>query len=661
MEWRNLMEKITIESLFDLKNVSQPIYLDGNIFFLETKMDQKTNTYMTQIYSLDTVTKEMKAWGDSSNKNLQLAVSPNGKWLSYVSANNPEKTNQVMVMSTSGGRATQLTFEKDGVNNYLWTANSSSLFFQTSEKNQVEEESSQTEKATDFPEIVAYDKVTYKLDGAGILPTNRHYLLKKVERATQAVQTIYKQESSFNVSYVSKDESYFIYQDELDKTDEWTYGSTVYLYDLASQKSRSLTISVPKGSFSYSAMSPDERFLLLEGNDFEYAFVTQTKLYGYDLVDNKLICLTATHDLEVGDLIIGDFQQQIKGVSTCWLNEEEYLFGGTEHGKLQLYRGDRSGHHELIFDQRVHLTDSYLIKGKEQLVVTYSTTTKPSELGIIDLVSGELTSLYNPNQRFVEETEISEPEMFWYKGADDWDIQGWYLPPIEVKKNHPAILYVHGGPQVCYGESFFHEMQVHAANGYGVILLNPRGGNGYGQEFVASILGDYGNKDYQDLMLGVDAVLAKHPEISEEQVYVAGGSYGGFMTNWIVGHTNRFKAAITQRSISNWISFYGTSDIGPFFVKFQLQRELDDVEGLWAMSPLAHANNAQTPLLVLHGQADLRCPQEQGEQFYMAMKRKGVETKMITFPQSSHGLSRIGLPNLRVKRLENIVEWFATH
>ncbi|MCD8572759.1 MAG: prolyl oligopeptidase family serine peptidase, partial [Bacteroides graminisolvens] len=196
-----------------------------------------------------------------------------------------------------------------------------------------------------------------------------------------------------------------------------------------------------------------------------------------------------------------------------------------------------------------------------------------------------------------------------------------------------------------------------SAEGYGVILLNPRGGNGYGQDFVASILGDYGNKDYEDLMLGTDYVLEQHPEIDQSNVYVAGGSYGGFMTNWIVGHTDRFKAAVTQRCISNWVSFYGTSDVGAFFVEFQLKRDVTQMEDLWKMSPLAYTQNIKTPLLVIHGQEDLRCPQEQGEQMYTAMKKQGVKTKLVLFPKSSHGLSRAGLPNLRIERLNEISNW----
>ena len=193
------------------------------------------------------------------------------------------------------------------------------------------------------------------------------------------------------------------------------------------------------------------------------------------------------------------------------------------------------------------------------------------------------------------------------------------------------------------------------------MMLNPRGSNGYGQAHVAAILGDYGNVDYQDLMTGLDYVLEQHPEIDQSDLYVAGGSYGGFMTNWIVGHTDRFRAACTQRCISNWISFYGTSDIGAFFVECQLERDLSDSEGLWNLSPLKYAHQSKTPLLILHGREDYRCPLEQAQQMYIAMKKQGIDTKLIEFPSSSHGLSRNGLPNLRVARIQAIEDWFKKH
>lgn len=661
------MKKITTESLYELKNVSQPITWKDTIFYLETQIEKIENTYHTAIKSLDMKTNQRRDWGDNGSVNTAVEISPNQKWLSFLSNGTKDKKMQLMIMPLNGGTSIQLTDEKEGISNYHWTSNGSSIYYQTSTDLTVEEKldgSSQktaADKADTLPKATTITKLTYKLDGAGILPADRDYHIKKIDVATKTLTTIMTRKDPIGLNYVSKDESYLIYADELLPDDEWAYGQTVYWYDVSSKESRSLTDSISKGSFRFAAMSPEEDYLLLIGNDFEYAFVSQNKLYGYDIASQKLTCLTADHDIELGDVLVGDFQQQVNGIDPIWLTNEEFVFSTTEHGKIKLYKGNRSGDIAVVFDQPLHLTDGAVFAGSNQFAVTYSEPTRPSLLGLIDLTTGELKDLYNPNEAFEKEHTITKPEMFWYKGADDWDIQGWYLAPEDTTSSHPAVLYIHGGPQVSYGETFFHEMQSLAAKGYGVILLNPRGGNGYGQEFVASILGDYGNKDYQDLMLGTDAVLAAHPEIDTESVYVAGGSYGGFMTNWIVGHTDRFKAAVTQRSISNWISFYGTSDVGPFFVQFQLQNDLSNVTKLWEMSPLAHAKHAKTPILILHSDDDLRCPKEQGEQFYIAMKRQGVETQFMTFPKSSHGLSRNGLPNLRIDRLKAVSDWFESH
>ncbi|WP_028274315.1 S9 family peptidase [Atopococcus tabaci] len=654
------MKKIEMESLYDMKNISQPVHWEDTVFYLETKMNKEKNRYDTGIQSIDVQTKERKEWGDGGKTNTAIQVSPNGKWLSYLSNNTKDEKMQLMLMPLAGGRAVQLTEEKEGVSSYKWTANGAGVYYQTNRK-QGETDENEDKDEKKLPEPTVIDRLQYKLDGMGVLPQDRMHQIKKVDVASKNTQLIVEYDRPIQLNYVAKDESYLLFGDRLNVEDEWQYGGTVYWYDVAAKQARPLTTQIPDGVFQYGAMNEEEDYLLLLGNDFEYAFVSQTKVYGYDIRSQSLTCLTEEADVEVGDLLVADFQQQVSGLEVMWVNEEEFLFPATEHGKIQLYKGSREGVVEKVYDKLVHLVDGSLADDKQTLAVAVSTLVKPSELWLIDLESGEETFLYNPNEEFCRTHTFAEPERFWYKGADDWDIQGWYVPPVEAKEKHPAVLYIHGGPQVAYGESFFHEMQMLAAKGYGVIMLNPRGGNGYGQQFVASILGDYGNKDYEDLMLGTDYVLEQHPEIDQDKVYVAGGSYGGFMTNWIVGHTDRFRAAVTQRSISNWISFYGTSDIGPFFVQFQLQNNLSQVEELWKMSPLAYAENAKTPLLVIHGENDLRCPQEQGEQIYIAMKRQRVDTKLVTFPQSSHGLSREGLPNLRMERLQHIVEWFEIH
>lgn len=654
-------EGLKMDSLFELKSLGQPVVHGNKVFYLETTPNKDENSYHSLIYSIDQTTKERRRWGDAGTRQASLQVSPNGKYLSFLSNANKDKKMQVMLMPLDGGSSFALTEEKEGVSKYIWTKNSASIYYQTTKKNESDEDEEKLGKEKKLPNTTEIDKLTYKLDGAGVLPQDRTQQVKKISVASSETQLVLEDEQRFGMSYVSNDESFMLLFYDLNRDDEWDYGGTVYYYDVKTKERRSLTTSVSKGSFSFATMSEDEDYLLLLGNDFEHAFVTLTRIYGYDMKTNTLTCLTDSLDIDVGDSLVADFQQANAGVSVEWLTKDDFIFPATVEGKIQLYKGNRAGKTTLLFNDRMHLTDGSLIKDTEHLAVTYSTLTISSELGILDLTSGKLEPLYQPNKDFFNKHSISEPKMFWYKGADDWDIQGWYVAPLKKKANHPAILYIHGGPQVSYGESFFHEMQALAAEGYGVIMLNPRGGSGYGQDFVASILGDYGNKDYEDLMLGTTHVLNEHPEINQEQLYVMGGSYGGFMTNWIVGHTDRFRAAISQRSISNWLSFYGTSDIGAFFVEFQLQRDLSDAPGLWEMSPLAHAKNAKTPILLMHSEQDLRCPMEQAEQFYVAMKKQRVDTKLITFPQSNHGLSRNGLPNLRLKRFEAILEWLKNH
>ncbi|SDC14393.1 Dipeptidyl aminopeptidase/acylaminoacyl peptidase [Marinilactibacillus psychrotolerans] len=645
------------ESLFELKTVSQPVVFQDNVFFVETIMDKEENEYRTSIYSVDQNTKERVHWGDSGSANIGISISPNGKWLAYVSNNTKNKKKQLFLIGLKGGSAMQLTEEKQGITNYEWNSNGSGIYYQTAQKTEEKEE--EVNKKVPQPQIIT--KLEYKMDGTGIIPTDLTYQIKKIEIATKIKQLILEKDRPIGLSYVAKDESYLLYVDKLNPEDEWVYGGSIYKYVLSTDITTMLTSSVPDGSFQFLEANEAEDFYLLSGNDFEFAFVSQTKIYGYDVKTSRMSCLTENLDAEVGDTIIGDFQQNVSDFPVKWINNEEYLFPITEHGKLQVYKGDKKGKYEKLVDEKFHLTGGDLTGSENIIAVTYSTSVKPSAVGLLDLSTGKIEVLYDPNADFVSEHMIVEPEMFWYRGADDWKIQGWYMPPITQEEKHPAILYIHGGPQVNYGETFFHEMQKLSGQGYGVILLNPRGGNGYGQEFVASILGDYGNKDYEDLMIGTDYVLEKHPNIDKNNVYLAGGSYGGFMTNWIVGHTNRFKAAVTQRCISNWISFYGTSDIGPHFVEFQLQQDLSNMEELWRMSPLAYAQKVETPLLIIHGEEDLRCPQEQAEQMYIAMKKKGVETKLITFPKSSHGLSRMGLPNLRLERMDAISGWFEQH
>lgn len=269
-------------------------------------------------------------------------------------------------------------------------------------------------------------------------------------------------------------------------------------------------------------------------------------------------------------------------------------------------------------------------------------------------------SLYN--EKFYKEKDV-RPCVSCRFENNGVELYGWVLEPsnYDSTKSYPAILDIHGGPKTVYGEVFYHEMQVWANKGYFVFFMNPRGGDGRGNVF-ADLRGKYGTIDYDDIMKFTDTVLAKYPAIDEKRLGVTGGSYGGFMTNWIITHTNRFKAAASQRSIANWISFAHTSDIGEIFGSDQQGGNIwKNQDKLWWHSPLKYADKCTTPTLFIHSDEDYRCPYSEGLQMYSALCEHGVKTRLCMFKGENHELSRSGKPKHRVKRLEEITSWMDEH
>jgi len=275
------------------------------------------------------------------------------------------------------------------------------------------------------------------------------------------------------------------------------------------------------------------------------------------------------------------------------------------------------------------------------------------------LDGGKVTKISNFNTEILKERKISPVEHFTFKDQDGYEIDGWVLKPVDYEegKKYPAILDIHGGPKSAFCESFFHEMQYWANQNYFVLFCNPRGSDGKGNDF-ADVRGAYGTFDYDDIMQFVDESLAKYPGIDADKLGVTGGSYGGFMTNWIIGHTNRFKAAATQRSICNWVSFSYVSDIGYYFGTDQMQADpWNNIEKMWWHSPLKYFDKAETPTLVIHSDEDHRCWIPEGYQVFTALKVHGVDTRMCIFHGENHELSRSGKPEHRARRLQEITEW----
>ncbi|MDY0074982.1 MAG: S9 family peptidase [Acholeplasmataceae bacterium] len=287
---------------------------------------------------------------------------------------------------------------------------------------------------------------------------------------------------------------------------------------------------------------------------------------------------------------------------------------------------------------------------------------KLQEIYLLNLNENKHLQMTRFNQNVLKNVYVATPKEILVKSKDH-SIKGFILYPKEYDeaKKYPTILDIHGGPKTVYGKVYYHEMQYWCNQGYIVIYANPRGSDGKGDEF-ADIRGKYGTIDYDDLMRFTDGVIEKNPSIDLNNLFVTGGSYGGFMTNWIVGQTDRFKAAVTQRSIANWTSFHATSDIGFYFSKDQTAgHPLTNFSDLYNQSPIAFVNNVKTPLLFIHSDEDYRCPIEQAIQFYVLLKEKGLDTKFIWFKGENHELSRGGKPQARIKRLNEITEWFEIH
>ncbi|MEZ4641344.1 MAG: S9 family peptidase [Chloroflexota bacterium] len=299
----------------------------------------------------------------------------------------------------------------------------------------------------------------------------------------------------------------------------------------------------------------------------------------------------------------------------------------------------------------------------DKLAYMLSTLTSPEQLYVRDMVKQQEQKLSHISMKcnWLRRLDLGQIEEVWFPARDGYQLHGWILFPPDFNPNetYPSILEIHGGPQTQYGRSFMHEFFFLAAHGYIVYFSNPRGGQGYGNAHSKAIANAWGTIDYDDVIDWAN-YMRKQPYIDRERMGVTGGSYGGYMTNLIIGRSNLFKAAVTQRSLSNLISMWGSSDFNWAF-----QQTFGDnkppyvaVDRYWEGSPMKYIGNCTTPTLIIHSQMDQRVAQEQGEQVYVALKTLGVDTELVLFPDEPHGLSRNGRTDRRIVRLNHILRWF---
>lgn len=429
------------------------------------------------------------------------------------------------------------------------------------------------------------------------------------------------------------------------------------LVQLDLQTLQTTDISVaPVFAHSSYAVLPDGA-LLVAGSDMQkYGINQNASFYKIDGTKKEPLYeggMYSDYNSVGTDLLMSDAARwQVSGEKMYWIatiEDSSHLMSmDTRNGAIEQLTREKGSVMELALQgDRLLFTAMRGLNGVELYALT-------------DKKEKRLSSF---NQNLADGCFISVPEELNFINEEKTTIHGFIMKPIhwQAEKKYPVILYIHGGPKTVYGTVLFHEMQYLTSLGYGVIFCNPTGSDGRGDAF-ADLRARYGQIDYRDIMKFTQTALAQNTWIDAKKLGVAGGSYGGFMTNWIIGHTNLFAAAVSQRSISNWVTMANTSDIGYYFEPDQAGTDSwTDQNALWDSSPLKYADKVSTPTLFIHSEEDYRCWMVEAVQMYTALQLHGVDTRLCLFRGENHELSRSGKPRHRIGRLREIASWFHTY
>lgn len=659
---------ITAEDLLKVTSHSDPQFSsDGKSFaFVSTYINEEKN-YESQLYCQTLNNREIRQWTFDESSNSHPRFSPDNSMLAFQS--NRSGLQQLWLLHTAGGEAKQITFFNNGASHPHWSKDGKSIIFSaalkpdddvTQQEEQTKEER-QKEQEIKNKQPIIIDRLKHKSDAGGFLDqTKQQLIIYDIE--TEHFRQLTTADVDHEFQDISPCGNFLLFSTNLSEHSDREQTNDLYTLNLITN--HIVKITQNKGTYGNARFSPCGKTIACLGHDYKYSGATLTELYLIDVKTHSCKRLTKNWDVQLGDAMISDSRLGQTTIGPVWSKDGKYLyFIATDFGATGVYQANLTGEINTIYSDHNHVFGFTYHDESDSFILAISSPLNPGDFYLLNQKSG-LQQLTHSNQTLLNEVELIEPEELIVQAEDGWNIQGWLMRPFNMQegKTYPFILEIHGGPHAMYGQSFFHEMQLLAAKGYAVLYTNPRGSHGYGQRFVDAVRGDYGGKDYRDLMSAVDYVLKHFDFIDHKRLGVTGGSYGGFMTNWIVGHTDRFKAAVTQRSISNWLSFYGVSDIGYFFTKWELgENLLDHPEKLWQFSPLKYAKNITTPLLILHGEQDLRCPIEQGEQLFTTLKHLEKEVEFIRFPEANHELSRSGNPSMRIERLNHICRWFKTY
>jgi dipeptidyl aminopeptidase/acylaminoacyl peptidase len=415
------------------------------------------------------------------------------------------------------------------------------------------------------------------------------------------------------------------------------------------------------------ALSPDgKRAAFIASSNEPVNSYTQPDLWTVDLTANATpVNLTSGFDFDAGESVFGD------NAAPRGLGANRPIWTADGRNILEIY--DKEGQTQLGSFDAQNGAETDLTHGKQavtrfaasedgsKIVLLVTTPTRINDLFLLEQPGAQPRQLTHSNDKLFDQLNLTEPEEIWYESFDGKRIQTWVQrpPDFDATKRYPLILDIHGGPHASYGYIFEHEFQWMAAKGYVVLYPNPRGSTGYGQNFGNIIQYKYPGDDFKDLMAAVDEAV-RRGGIDAKKMGVTGGSGGGLLTNWVVGHTDRFAAAVAQRDIADWANWWYTADFTLFQPNWFRTPPFQDEEGDYKeRSPITYINNVKTPLMLVLGEDDTRTPPGAGgEQMFRALKFRKIPTVMVKFPRETHELSRSGEPWHRVERLQHIVGWF---
>ena len=597
--------------------------------------------------------------------------SPDCKTLAFVRApmkdGKPEPP-QIYLLPMEGGEARALTEMPKGAGGPVWSPDGKSIAF-----NSTTLAKDFDKKKDDAPDsdVRVITRAEYRENGEGYQDPERppHIWVADVADHAQKARAVTAGEFGESEITWSRDGAKIYFTS--DRTRESYYEppqSAIYVVSAAGGEIRKVAgIDGPVGGIS---LSPDGRRLAFVGELNRGDGVKQRSYSEPDLFVTAVEPgstpknLTDKYDFDIAGSIGGD-QAPPRGGSESrpvWSADGRSIFIRTsEEGRANIEKVDSESGKVAEVTKGNHAVISYSASADgSKMAVLLSTPTNIGDVFAVNSASGTMEPVTHVNAELFAKLNLTEPEMIWYKSFDGRRIQAWVQrpPDFQPDKKYPLILDIHGGPHSAYGYIFDHEFQWMAAKGYVVLYPNPRGSTSYGQDFGNIIQYRYPGDDFKDLMAGVDELIARG-WVDPQKLGVTGGSGGGVLTNWTVGHTDRFKAAVSQRSIADWTGFWYTADFSQFtsfwFRGAPWEQEADFKE----RSPITYIQNVRTPLMLIEGEADLRTPPaDGGEQMFRALKYLKRPVVMVRFPGESHELSRSGRPSHRVERLEHIVAWF---